>query len=81
MKVLLADIDAKVGTEGIIKPRTANESSTKLVMIMTFKNLKVNSTMVPHRDIHKCNWTPPDTKTHNHIDYILLRHSSVLYVR
>jgi hypothetical protein len=40
--------------------------------------------MFPHRNIHKCTWTSPDGKTHNHIDHVLIDrrwHSSVLDVR
>jgi hypothetical protein len=49
----------------------------------TSKNLRVKSTMLPHRIIHKNNWTSPDGKTHNQIDHIRVdrqRHSSVLDV-
>jgi hypothetical protein len=40
--------------------------------------------MFPHYNIHKYTWTPPDGKTHNQIDHILVdrqRHSNVLDVR
>jgi hypothetical protein len=65
---------------------------TKFVMIMelrvanfaTSKNLVVKSTMFPHHNINKFNWTSPDGKTHNQIDHVLIGrrwHSSVLHVR
>jgi hypothetical protein len=40
--------------------------------------------MFPHRNIHKYTWTPPDGKTHNQIEHILVdrrRYSNVLDVR
>jgi hypothetical protein len=40
--------------------------------------------MFPHRNIHKFIWTPPDGKTQNQIDHILIvrrRHSSILDFR
>jgi hypothetical protein len=91
MKILLGDFNAKVGREDIFKPTIENESSHKisnnngvrLVKFATSKN-RVKSTMFPHRNIHKYNWTFPDGKTHNQIDHILVdrrRHSNVLDVR
>jgi hypothetical protein len=44
----------------------------------------LNRTRRPHRNIHKYTWTPPDGKTHNQIDHILVdrrRHSNVLDAR
>jgi hypothetical protein len=92
MKILLGDFSAKVGREDIFKPTFGNESlheinsdnGVKLVNVATSKNLRVKSTMFPHRKIRKYNWTFPDGKTHNQIDSILIdkrRHSNVLDVR
>jgi hypothetical protein len=91
MKILLGDFNAKVGREDILKPTIGNESlheisndnGIKVVNFATSKNLRVNSTMFPHRNIHKYTWTSPDGKTHNQIDHFLVyrrRHSSVLDV-
>jgi hypothetical protein len=92
MKILLGDFNAKVGMEDIFKPTIGNESlheisndnGNRLVNFATSKNLKVNSTMFPHRNIHTYTWTSPDGKIHNQIDHILVdrrRHSNVLDVR
>jgi hypothetical protein len=84
MKILLGDFNAEVGREDIFKPTIGNErlyeisndNGVRLVNFATSKNLRVKSTMFPHRSIHKYTWTSPDGKTHNQID-----HSNVLDVR
>jgi len=47
------------------------------------KNVIVESTVFPLRNIHKYTWTSPDRQTHNHIDHVLIvkrRHSNVVNV-
>jgi exonuclease III len=70
MKILLGDFNAKVGREDIFKPTIGNESSHEIsnengvrVTKFTSKTLVVESTMFPHRSIHKYTWTSPDLKT------------------
>jgi hypothetical protein len=71
MKILLGDFNAKVGKEDIFKPTIGNESLHEIsndngVMLVNFdtcKNLRVKSTMFPHRNIHKCTWMSPDKET------------------
>jgi hypothetical protein len=61
MKILLGDLNAKVGRKDIFKPTIGNESlheisndnGDKLVHFATSKNLRVKRTMFPHRNIHK----------------------------
>ena len=80
MKILLGDLNAKVGRENIFKPTIGNESlhqdsndnGVRIVNFATSKNLVVKSMKFPHRDIHKHTWTSPDGKTHNQIDHILI---------
>jgi hypothetical protein len=92
MKILLGDFNAKVGGEDIFKLTTVDESlheiihdnGIRLVNFAKYKNLRVKSSMFPHRNIHKYTWTSQDGKTHNQIDHILVdrrRHSIVLDVR
>jgi endonuclease/exonuclease/phosphatase family metal-dependent hydrolase len=88
MKILLGDFNAKVGREEIFKPTIRNESLREISndngvreVKFTSRNLRVKSTMCPHRNIHKYTWTSPDLKTDNKIDHILVdrrRHSNVL---
>ena len=91
MKILLGDLNAKVGRENIFKPtigqeslhQDINDNGVRLVNFATSKNLMVKITMFPHRNIHIYIWTSPDGKTHNQIDHILIGrrwHSSVLDV-
>jgi hypothetical protein len=91
MKILLGDLNAKVGREDIFKLTIGNErlheisndNGVRVVNFTTSKNLIVKSTMFPHRNFHKYTWTSPDGNTHNQIDHILIdrrRHSSVLDV-
>jgi len=49
----------------------SNDNGVRTGNFATSKNLVVKSTMFPHRNICKCNWTSPDGKTHNQIDHIL----------
>jgi hypothetical protein len=59
MKILLGDFNAKVGREDIFKPTIGNESlheisndnEHRLVNFVPSKNLRVKSTMFPHRNI------------------------------
>jgi hypothetical protein len=92
MTILLGDFNAKVGRENIFKPTIGNESLYEInndngvgvVNFATSKNLGVESTMFPHRKIHKYTWNSPEGNTHNQIDHVLIdtrRHSNILDVR
>jgi hypothetical protein len=80
MKILLGDLNAKIGREGIFKLTIGNESLHKIsndnrvraVNFATSKNLIVKSTMFPHCNIRKYTWTSPGGNTHNQIDHILM---------
>jgi hypothetical protein len=91
-KILLDDLNAKVGRRNIFKTTVGNESlheisngnGDRVVNFATSKNLIVKSTMFPHRNIHKHTWTSPEGNTHNQIDHIFIdrrRYSSVRDVR
>jgi hypothetical protein len=61
-----------------------NNNGFRIVNFSTLKNLFVESTMFPHRNIHTYTMTSPDGKKHKQIDHILLDkrwHSSILCVR
>jgi endonuclease/exonuclease/phosphatase family metal-dependent hydrolase len=92
MKMLLGDLNVKVGREDIFKPTIGNESlheisndnGIRVVNFATSKNRIVKNTMFPRHNINKFTWTSPDRKTHNQIDHILTDkrwHSSVPDIR
>jgi hypothetical protein len=64
MKILLGDLNAKVGREDIFKRTIGNESlheisndnGVRVVNFATSKNLIVKITMFPHCNIHKLTW-------------------------
>jgi hypothetical protein len=80
MKILLGDLNAKVGREDIFQTtigngslhESSNDNGVRVVNFATSKNLIVKSTMFPHRNIHKYTWTSPDGNTHNQIEHILI---------
>ena len=61
MKMLLGDINAKLGRENIFKPTTvqeslhqdSNDNGVRLINFAISQNLVDKSTMFPHRNIHK----------------------------
>jgi hypothetical protein len=84
-EILLADFNAEVDREEIFKPTIRNEclheisndNGVRLVNFATSKNLRVKSTMFPHRNIHTY------TYTYNQTDHILVdrrRHWNVFDV-
>jgi exonuclease III len=86
MQILLGNFNVKEGKEDIFKPTIGNESlheisndnGVRAVNFATCRNLRVKSTMVSHRNIHKYTWTSPDQKPYNQIDHNLVdrrRHS------
>jgi hypothetical protein len=71
-------LNSEVGKEDNFKPTIGNESlhdinndyRVRVVNFDMFKNLTVRS--IPHHNIHKFTWTPPDGKPHNQIELILI---------
>ena len=59
-----------VGNESL--HQDSNDNGVKIVKFATSKNLVVQSTMFPHRNILKYTWTPPDGQNHKQIDHILI---------
>jgi hypothetical protein len=91
MNILFSDFNTKLNRGDVFKLSIgkesfrgiSNDNGVRVVNFATFKNLVVQSTTVPHCDIHKYTWTSPEGKTCNQIDQILIdrrRHSSTAYL-
>jgi len=80
MKIPLGTFNSEVGREDIFKLTIKNaslhhESNDNCVRIVNFATstiLFVNTTIIPHRNIHKYTWTSPEGKTHNQINHTLV---------
>ena len=80
IKIILGDFNPVVGREKIFKPtignvslhQDSNDNGARIVNFVISIYLFVNSTMFPHRKIHKYTWTSLDGKTHNQINHILI---------
>jgi hypothetical protein len=86
VKIIIGDLNAKVGQEEIYRPiirkytlRTlSNDNGIRFINFACSKNMVVASTMFSHKDIHKMTWRSPDGQTHNQIGHLLTgaRHAS-----
>uniref|UniRef100_A0A8D8Q0R7 Craniofacial development protein 2 n=1 Tax=Cacopsylla melanoneura TaxID=428564 RepID=A0A8D8Q0R7_9HEMI len=92
MKILLGDMNAKLGHEHMYRPALgnyslhacSNDNGVRLLEFALSKNMLVKSTMFPHRRIHKGTWISPDGRTINQIDHVLVDkrwQSNILDVR
>ncbi|XP_059161684.1 uncharacterized protein LOC131944848 [Physella acuta] len=78
IKIVMGDMNAKVGTEN--KEReltmgkngigTINENGELFADFCAANDLIIGGTIFSHKDIHKTTWTSPDGKTKNQIDHI-----------
>ncbi|RUS69107.1 hypothetical protein EGW08_023132 [Elysia chlorotica] len=80
MKIVMDDINAKVGTENAGKELimgkqgvgTRNENGELFVEFCSFNDLAINGTIFPHKTIHNITWTYPDGRTQNQINHITI---------
>lgn len=88
MKIVIGDMNAKVGKESAFRPvignhslhEVSNDNGTRLVDFASANNMRIGGTLFPHRNIHKMTWTSPDGITNNQIDHALIdkRHATNL---
>jgi hypothetical protein len=92
MKILLGDLNVKVGRVNIFKLTIRNESlheisndnGVRVVNLATSENLVLKSTMFLYCRIHEYTWTSSEGITHSQSDHVLMDtrwQSSILDVR
>lgn len=77
VQIILGDFNAKIGREECFKPiigrhslhQLSNVNGCRLIDLATGRNLRVKSTMFPHKNIHKGTWRSPDGRHVNQIDW------------
>jgi len=65
-------------------PQLSNDNGCKLIGLATGSNLRVKSTMFPHKKLHKGTYRSPDERHVNHIHHVLVNerfNNSILDVR
>lgn len=88
----MGDMNAKCGRKSQFIPRIGrkslhehcNDNGLKLVSFTTSTGMTRSSTVFSHKEIHKTTWKPPDSRTRNQIDHVLIERrfkSSVVDVR
>ncbi|XP_060516487.1 craniofacial development protein 2-like [Cylas formicarius] len=79
MLIILGDLNAKVGREEAFRPHIgrhslhelSNDNGQRLINLAAANNLRIASTMFPHKNIHKETWISNDRKTRNQIDHVI----------
>ena len=80
MKILMGDINAKVGADNTDRELIMGkhgvgeqyENGELFTEFCTFNDLFIGGTIFSHKKIHKTTWTSPDGKTENQIDHIAI---------
>jgi len=79
-KIILDDFNAKIGKEETYRPtigkdslyNDTNDNGNKLITFATARNIRISSTMFPHKNIHKQTWIFSCGKVRNQIDHVLV---------
>jgi hypothetical protein len=77
MKIILGDLNAKVGWEESARAtigkfnahKESNDNGTRLVNFAASANMVVGITLFPCKLIHKATWRSPDGATQNQTEY------------
>jgi hypothetical protein len=73
VKIIISDMNAKVGKEDVYKPVSgkyslhaeSNDNGTRLINFTSSQSMVIGSTMFDHKCIHKMTWKSPDGNTFN----------------
>lgn len=80
LRILMGDLNAKVGTDNTNRELimgkhgtgTQNENGELFAEFCTSNDLVIGGTIFPHKTIHKTTWTSPNGRTENQIDHITI---------
>lgn len=81
IKMVLGDLNAKCGKEVQFIPTIGKESlydhrndnGLRVISFATSNETIINSTIFPHKGIHKATWQSPNSKICNQIDHVLIQ--------
>jgi len=80
IKIVLSDFKARVDKEPVNFHTTGNyslrslmnDNGSQLIQFAVSRNIIIESTFHPHKDIHKSTWRSPDGVTFNQTDHLLV---------
>ena len=87
MKVVMGDLNAKVGSDNTSFERvmgkhgcgSMNDNGERLIDLCATNDLVIGGTLFPHKSIHKLTWISPNDRDRNQIDHFMIngtwRHS------
>jgi exonuclease III len=85
-KIVIGDLNSKVGREEIFRPtigkfsmhRDTNENGLRLISFAAAHNMEISSTRFQHKTIHKITWVSPGSDRGAQIDHLLVdrRHAT-----
>jgi len=83
----ICDFNANVGKENMYRPiigpdslrETRNDNSMRLIHFATSQELKISSTYLTRKYIHKYMWISSNRRVHNQIDHTLINKRRRLY--
>ncbi|KAF0682285.1 craniofacial development protein 2-like, partial [Aphis craccivora] len=87
VKIVLGDLNAKVGREEIYQPTIgreslydkSNDNGTRLINFCMTNGLTLSSTYFPRKDIYKQTWIAPNRGVKNQIDHIIIQNKQKGY--